>query len=368
MEQNTQLKELCKDCLLHGRNIQTTPRANVVCNHNKRNTELLYFVDEFSTVGNRSTAPRQRLFCYDPTYDAIRAVDPGNKKATISNLMRNRHKNQKRALNSFLGYGQNNDWQYFFTITFDPKKIDSSNQVSVKYAWKLFRQKIQYRYPDCQIMCVVEYHKDNNKLHFHGVIARANLNAVLCRAVNLQPFRKDKQGNVIMRNGQPVHNGLYLQPLLSNIGDKIYNFNSNFYTDGFCSVIPLTDRTNDLTVYEKVVFYLAKYMAKDKSAVPYNGKSFFCTRNLEKGKKECFYLSEEEFRELVAFEGFTLKKSNSRFSSYISRTSRTEFVSKICRAWTRTMSDGLTCTDIINELDSILYYDDELDPLFAEEN
>ncbi len=399
MEQkNIQLKELCRECLLYGKNIhqcpfctidftnkqsitqafknikhiQSTPRANVVCRQNKFNTEILHFAEEFSTVGNRSTAPRKRLFFYDSTLDVVRAINPDNEKSTITNLLKSRNKNHKRALNSFLDYGQNNEWQYFFTITFDPRKIDSTKQDKVKYAWKLFRQKLQYKFPDVKVMCVVEYHKDNNKLHFHGVIARANLNAVLCRAVNMQLYRKDKQGKVIMRNGQPLRNGLYLQPLQSNIGDKIYNFNPNFYTGGFCSVIPLTDRTNDLTVYEKVVFYLAKYMAKDKSAVPYNGKSFFGTRNLDKGNKECFYMTDDEFDELLTFENFTLKKNTARFSSYTTRTTRLEFVSKIRNSW-HPMADGVTCADVLNELDTILpepasaLQEPYIDPIFLDE-
>lgn len=392
MEQKFQLKELCKQCLLHGKNIhhcpfcdidftsnqsmaqalkqikhiQNTPRANTVLNHNKRNTEIVRFTDEFSTVGNKSSCSRGRLFYYDPELDSVRAKEPGNSKATLSNFLNTRQKSRKRALNSFLNYGQNNDWDYFFTITFDPRKIDSTSQDKVKYAWKLLRQKLQYNYPDVRIMCVVEYHKDNNKLHFHGVIGNANIDGVLIRAVNMQVYRKDKNGNVVTRAGQSLRNSLYLQPLQSNIGDKIYNFRTTFYNEGFCSVIPLTDRNNDLTVYEKVVFYLAKYMAKDKSAVPFNGKSFFHTRNLDKGTKECVYLTDEEFRELIAFEEFKLKKTTTRFSSYVSRTSRIEFISKVQRAWTRTMSDGLTCDDIISELDTILDYN-EPDPLFAEE-
>lgn len=390
MEQkNPQLKELCKECLLHNKNLHHCPfcnidfssnqstaqalkklnnislRANTILNHNKRNTELLFFDEEFSIAGNKSPAPRRRLFYFDTNFEAIRAIDPQNPKSTITNFLNTRHKNHKRALNSFLNYGQNNDWEYFFTITFDPRKINSTDQQAVKYAWKLFRQKLQYNYPDIQIMCVVEYHKDGSKLHFHGVIAIANIDSILSRAVNMQLYRKDKHGNIIMRNNQPVQNKLYLQPLLSNIGDKIYNFKPTFYQEGFCSVIPLTDRTNDLTVYEKVVFYLAKYMAKDKSAVPFNGKSFFRTHILDKGTKECIYLSEQEFQELLSNENFTLKKSTARFSSYISRTSRVEFLTKIKRAWHQ-MADGITVSDIATELDTILA-DDDLDPIFSTE-
>ena len=337
-----ELKELCRECLLHNKNIHNCPFcdvdftseqskieamrkikrnfklafANTTIRVNKNNLELFRTKDVYSVCGNCSKGARTRKWYYDEN-NCLRKRNLEDERATVQNLALSRKKSLKRVLDCFLSYGQNNDWQYFITITFDPKKIDSTNQKSIKYAWKKFRQKLQYYYPDIKILSVIEYHKDNNKLHFHGAIGNALLGKVLARAVNMERFRKNKDGSIKMKNGIPVLNEYYMKPLETIIGDKIYNFLPDFYDLGFCSIIPLTPRDN-LASFDKVIFYLSKYMHKDKSAVPYCSKSYFHTYNLIKGKKKTLHLSNEQFDNLLAeLDGIQQKKDNNNFSSYV---------------------------------------------------
>lgn len=383
-----ELKELCRECLLHNKNIHNCPFcdidfdsekskinalrkirqnfrlafANTTIRVNNNNIELFRTKEDYSVCGNCSKGPRTRKWYFDEE-NCLRKKNLEDERATIDNLNFCRKRNLKRALDCFLSYGQNNDWQYFITITFDPRKVDSTNQKSVKYAWQKFRQKLQYYYPDIMILTVIEYHEDSNKLHFHGAIGNALLGRVLARAVNMEQFRKNKDGTIKMKNGKLVPNEYYLKRLETSIGDPIYNFLPDLYDLGFCSVIPLIPRDN-LTSFDKVIFYLAKYMNKDKSAVPYCGKSYFHTHNLKKGTKKTIHLTDEQFDNLLAeLDGIQQKKDNKNFSSYVLNT-----------------KDGTSVLDLINN-----YYDipkiqlnnkpkpvpvedtEELDPIFAED-
>lgn len=383
-----ELKELCRECLLHNKNIHNCPFcdidfesekskinalrklkrnfklafANTTIRVNNNNIELFRTKEAYSVCGNCSKGPRTKKWYYDED-DCLRKKNLEDERATTDNLKLCRKRNLKRALDCFLSYGQNNDWQYFVTITFDPRKVDSTDQKSVKYAWQKFRQKLQYYYPDIKILTVIEYHEDSNKLHFHGAIGNVKLGRVLARAVNMEQYRKNRDGTIKMKNGKPVWNDYYLQPLETNIGDPVYNFLPELYNLGFCSVIPLTPRDN-LTSFDKVIFYLAKYMNKDKSAVPYCGKSYFHTHNLKKGTKKTIHLTDEQFDKLLAeLDGIQQKKDNKNFSSYVLNT-----------------KDGTSILDLINN-----YYDipkiqldnkpkpaliedaEELDPIFLED-
>lgn len=391
MEQKIQLHELCKECLLHGKNIHHCPFctvdfnnnsdiirrmriirnnfkpafANIVMRVNKNNVELFRMKECFYTCGNKTAGPRPRKWYWDEIIEAYRKKNLNDPKATIDNMRSSRKKSIKRALDSFLSYGQNNDWRYFLTITFDPKKVNSADQSQVKYAWKKFRQKLQYYFPEIKILSVVEYHEDNEKLHFHGAIGNVDLSRVLVRAINNQPYKKNKQGEIIYRNGKPVKNQYYLDPLKTTLEDIIYNFRSNMYDLGFCSIIPLTPRDN-LTTFDKIIFYLAKYMNKDKSAVPYCGKSYFHTHNLDKGTKKVFHLSDEDLDKLLLeLEDLKEKKNNDKFASYV--TPNTDSILEKMKAYYDIPSVKLKpgIRKIIDEIKSEETIE-ELDPIFLD--
>ncbi len=319
------ITNICKDCLLHNKKVHDcpfchidfnnqnsvitamrtrhkSPTANTVIRNHKRGIEILHFTEDFSVKGNKKSCDRSRKFYYDEL-DSLRKKNPFDPNCTWNDLFICKQKNRKRALDCFLNYGQNNDWDYFFTITLNPKKLDSTNQNIVKYAWKKFRQRLQYYFPNIKLLTVIEYPNDNNKLHFHGLIGNASISSILVRATNSNPKSKH-----------------YLKPLETVIGDKVYNFSNDIFSDGFCSIVKLVDRTSDLTVYEKIVFYLAKYMSKERSAVPYCGKSYFHTRNLDKGTKEVIYLSDDDFFEFLScYSDLIHKKTTDKFTSFYTR-------------------------------------------------
>ena len=318
----------CKECVLHGKKIHNCDfckfdlknpsdvakimkdmrtTANTTIRENARNIELIFYSNDFSITGNTSDCNRSRKWRAIDEF----SVEPKNlndETATIKNLLHNIEKSRKRALDKFMDYGQNNTWLYFVTLTFAPKKVNREKQSDIKYCWKLFRQKMQYIFPDIQLLFVVEYHSDDKGLHFHGVIGNADLNNYIVRAINNQPYNK--------QTGKA--NKYYLQPILTDLSDSVYNLKPNFYNYGFSTIIPLKDKLGDFSVYDRIIFYLNKYMTKDNSVTQYNCKRYFATRNLKLGNKINCNNNDDEITELIENGiDITLKKHNDKMTVYV---------------------------------------------------
>lgn len=253
--------------------------ANTVVQINTNNIKVRHYKDEFKITGNHSTGKnRTRKFKYIDKEETILAKkDPNDPNTTYAKLFHSLDKSRKRALDVFHTYGDNNNWQWFFTLTFDPRKVASTIRKAVLYAWQLIRQKFQYYYPGIKILCVVEYHKDGSKMHFHSILGEANISKVLVKAIDNQPYKKV---NGVLTSERNPH---YLQPIIGEFGEQAYNLKSSFCNLGFSTVYYLQDRTQTNDVSERITRYVAKYMNKDTLSVPYNGKRYFATRNLSKG-------------------------------------------------------------------------------------
>lgn len=74
----------------------------------------------------------------------------------------------KRAIDSIFDLALNNDWNYFITFTFDPKKIDSYDYDKVSKSTNTWfnnaRQRLGISY-----LAIPELHK-SGRVHFHGLI------------------------------------------------------------------------------------------------------------------------------------------------------------------------------------------------------
>ena len=66
---------------------------------------------------------------------------------------------------------RSNDWQYFITLTFDPKKIDSTDYDLVCGKVTQWLHNLRRSYPDLQYLFIPELHKDGKKYHFHGLMS-----------------------------------------------------------------------------------------------------------------------------------------------------------------------------------------------------
>lgn len=195
----------------------------------------------------------------------------------------------KRAKENFYGYALCNDWRYFLTLTFDPKKINRDNEDVLKYAWKLFRQKLQYIEKDVKILCVPERHPTSGKIHLHTLLGNIDLSDRLVNAISV-------------KTGKQVY---------SRFGDTVYNI--TLWNYGFSTCIDLTEKGYDV---KRVANYLIGYCTKENDIIGYNKKRYYHTKNLDYKEKKSTYLTKGELFDKVAQFGVEVVKDNEKFIVY----------------------------------------------------
>lgn len=75
----------------------------------------------------------------------------------------------KRAIEDI---ARNNDFDYFLTLTFDPKKFDNTKLDNVSLVWGNLRRLLHIK--GYKVLAVPEYHKDKRKIHLHILIQASN--------------------------------------------------------------------------------------------------------------------------------------------------------------------------------------------------
>lgn len=181
-------------------------------------------------------------------YESIFA--PLREEATIEKVRRSAEVSSKRAIDNFFGYARSNKWQYFVTITVDPKRYGKKDEERI-YLWKKFLQKLRYLNSNVKVIAVTERHVKGT-LHFHMLIGDVDITNLMTEAIN-------------PRTGEL---------LKTTFGQQIYNL--KLWNAGFSTVVEIKQ---DKLSQSKVVSYLSKYMTKD-NGVEYNYKRYFRTRNL----------------------------------------------------------------------------------------
>ena len=301
-------KNLCARCVACNRRLFNCPfcthsftyeNRNVVINKHKSFTEIILYHKPFPVLiaPTLKKADRTPNWHYVASFSGKELLVPKNDNIKLKKLICTLEKSRKHSEDCFFGFAFNNTWNYFITLTFDPKKVRREDEASVKYAWKLFRQKLQYLYPQVKILMVIEKHPTSEGLHMHGLLGDCNLESVLVRALNNKKYIDDST----------LPNPMYLKPMSTSFGDPLYNFIPDFYSLGFTSIVKLRDNEHG---NEKMVQYMQKYMTKEQSATRYHKKSYFRTSNLDYKDKFCTYLTEEQFRELFKGRDVTIKKDN----------------------------------------------------------
>ena len=77
-----------------------------------------------------------------------------------------------RTKNTIYELSKSNDWEFFITLTFDPKRYDSTDYSNVTKILTEFMHRMRKRKSkDLIYMIVPEFHADGKKYHFHGLLA-----------------------------------------------------------------------------------------------------------------------------------------------------------------------------------------------------
>lgn len=149
-------------------------------------------------------------------------------------------------------------WEYFVTLTFDPKEIDSLDYHEVSEALSKWTDNMKHQNPNMSYVLVPELHK-SGRIHWHGVFRNVP-------NWTLAPARSSKTNRLIYKNGVQI-------------------FNLENYKYGHTTVSKIQNQ-------EAVSVYCSKYMTKDMIDLNYK-KRYWSSRNLERPTKEYALFDEE---------------------------------------------------------------------------
>lgn len=237
----------------------------VIHNYGENRLELCYYPEGFTIAEDIYT---DKNFCTDISeyieldderkprkwkeIDGI--LTPVDDSATLSSLMKTLRNGSQRSVKNFYSYAFSNKWEYFFSFTFAPDKIDRFNKKAINAAWSEFRIKTQRKYDKekkdlVKMLCVPEEH-ENGAYHLHGLMSGCDL--------ILTPGRNKKDDNKFY---------------YSKCGNQVFNLMD--WELGWSTVCCINPVDNLLQVANYVSKYVGKQMCSE-----YNGKRYFHTYNL----------------------------------------------------------------------------------------
>lgn len=311
--------------------LQYPNARNVVINQFSDFTEITLYKKAFFVNPNlnKQDIDRRRKFKYDENEVLQIARDD----VTFNDLLDVNNRSRRRTLDNFFGYALTNDWDYFVTLTFDSKKVDRTKKSEINNAWKNFRERLQYRFPNIKILVVTEEHHTDGCLHFHGFIGNADLSPYLTMAINNMKYLNTydyvtrKKVYKLDLEGNPIPNKYYGCLLKTSFGDQIYNFDKKIYDLGFTTVVKLHEE-NEPGDNNKIVMYMAKYMRKNYNSVEYNKKSYYRTYNLDFKKKivtKSMDSTTGEILDILSDKDKVVKKENDKMTVFIIKGNDLEY-------------------------------------------
>lgn len=179
---------------------------------------------------------------------------------TESNYSRSEFVSKNRTIQKMYEITRANHWEYFLTITFNPKFIDRSNYDLLSEKTSKWLNNIKSRYaPDLKYIIVPELHSDGVNYHFHGLLSNIGFLS-------------------LVDSGHKVK------------GASIYNLENWNY--GFSTVSKVKDSA-------KCASYITKYITKDLCAVTKNKRRYWVSKNCDKVKIDSYNLPYEQIAEFV---------------------------------------------------------------------
>lgn len=176
-----------------------------------------------------------------------REYETEEKKLTGDSVKQKEKENASRAVQKVYDLARSNEFDWFITLTFDPKKVNRYDYDSCADAIKRFTDVLYHN--GNKWIVVPEQHKDS-AYHFHGLVS----------------------GHL---------------DLTHHAGD-VYNLNS--YKYGFTTATPIKDR-------KRVSTYIAKYLTKE-IVVPKGRKRYWASRSLVRPTEEYVQMYTEDFGKL----------------------------------------------------------------------
>lgn len=188
-----------------------------------------------------------------------------------------RHDNLKRAKDSIFDLVYSNSWDWFFTGTFDTKKINSSDPNSIRKPLQKWFNNLHVKY-GCSYICIFERHKNTDGIHIHGLL-RENpftpLRLVASDTRTFYGFKKPMKERTAKRHG-----------LDWSKGQIVYNLKT--WRFGWSTAIKCYGDRGALS------HYITKYITKDNEKIM--GRYYWHSRNLEKPRIEYMNVNYDEIQ------------------------------------------------------------------------
>ena len=178
-----------------------------------------------------------------------------------------------RTINQIYTISRANKWEYFITLTIDPKKLDNTDFNLVSEKLNIWTNNLKKRYaPDLKYIIVPELHKDKSKWHFHGLFA------------NIGKMPLTFSGKVCV--GKFVYD--YVKKPFAT---KIYNI--PLWKYGFSTATIIRDSS-------KASSYITKYITKDLSHILQNQHRYLASQNIDKPLERVFNIDYDELSRIYS--------------------------------------------------------------------
>lgn len=178
-----------------------------------------------------------------------------------------------RTVNQIYTISRANKWEYFITLTIDPKKLDNTDFNLVSEKLNIWTNNLKKRYaPDLKYIIVPELHKDKSKWHFHGLFA------------NIGKMPLTFSGKVCV--GKFVYD--YVKKPFAT---KIYNI--PLWKYGFSTATIIRDSS-------KASSYITKYITKDLSHILQNQHRYLASQNIDQPLERVFNIDYDELTRIYS--------------------------------------------------------------------
>ena len=171
-----------------------------------------------------------------------------------------------RTINQIYTISRSNHWEYFVTLTIDPKKLNSRDFNLVSEKLNIWTNNLKKRYaPDLKYLLVPELHGDKEKWHFHGFFS------------NIGKMPLTFSGKTCI--GKFVYD--YVKKPYAT---KIYNV--PLWKYGYSTVTEVKDNA-------RASSYITKYITKDVTKILEGQHRYLASQNVDKPIEKVFNVDYE---------------------------------------------------------------------------
>ena len=168
------------------------------------------------------------------------------------------YSSKNRTINKIYEYAFSNVWDYFFTFTFNPEKVNRYDYDECYKKLSRFLRDFKYRKcKDLKYLVVPEMHKDG-AFHFHALISNLDI-------------------DYLVDSGKKFY------------GNIIYNFNA--YKLGFSTATKINDS-------KKVSSYITKYITKELNTSLKGKHRYLISENVHNPTITENYIDKENFNSI----------------------------------------------------------------------